>query len=128
MIVPFGYDLTPEPGNMVGPTIQGMDDLIAQGSRAPTGTRNKNEVVSTMNPSPRVVAIPLFDPPYYEDGKHNGRGASLQRGELPGVLHRGDAGQRGQGTHYPDSAASTKERATAQGRVELSPYAIRLVQ
>ena len=30
LVVPFGYDLTPEPGNMVGPTKQGMDDLIAR--------------------------------------------------------------------------------------------------
>ena len=54
---------------MVGPTKQGMEDLIAQDPDAYWDTVN-NKVVSTMNPSPRVVAIPLFDPYYYDTGKH----------------------------------------------------------
>jgi Flp pilus assembly protein TadG len=76
-IVPFNYDMTPEPGNMVGPTKQGMDDLIAKDPDAYWDTVH-NKVISSKNPSPRVVAIPLFDPYYYEDGKHNGRTASLR--------------------------------------------------
>jgi hypothetical protein len=35
-------------------------------------------VVSNKHPSPRVVAIPVFDPVFYDEGKHNGRGASLK--------------------------------------------------
>ena len=31
-----------------------------------------------MSPSPRVVAIPLFDPIYYDSGKRNGRNADLK--------------------------------------------------
>jgi hypothetical protein len=77
LVVPFNYDLDPEPGNMVGPTKQGMDDLIAKDPTA-YWDDNKNEVVSSKNPSPRIVAIPLFDPQYYETGKHNGKGASLR--------------------------------------------------
>jgi Flp pilus assembly protein TadG len=76
-IVGFGQDLTPEPGNMVGPTKQGMDDLIAKDPDAYWDPVNE-KVVSTKNPSPRIVAIPLFDPEYYESGKHNSRGASLR--------------------------------------------------
>jgi Flp pilus assembly protein TadG len=76
-IVGFGIDLTPEPGNMVGPTQDGMDGLIASDPDAYWDTVN-DKVVSTKNPSPRVVAIPLFDPDYYESGKHNSRGASLR--------------------------------------------------
>ena len=66
-----------EPGNMVGPTQQGMDDLIAKDPNAHWDPYEK-KVVSTMSPSPRVVAIPLFDPVYYETGKTNGRNADLK--------------------------------------------------
>jgi Flp pilus assembly protein TadG len=77
LVVGFNVDLTPEPGNMVGPTKQGMADLIAKDPTA-YWDEDRNEVHSSMNPSPRVVAIPLFDPDYYESGKHDGRGASLR--------------------------------------------------
>jgi hypothetical protein len=75
-LVPFGFQMTPEPGNMVGPTKQGMDDLIAKDPNAYWDTLN-NKVVSSMHPSPRVVAIPLFDPYIYESGKKTGRGADF---------------------------------------------------
>lgn len=77
LVVPFGYDLTSEPGNMVGPTKQGMDDLIARDPDAYWDEIN-DQVVSNMNPSPRVVAIPLFDPVYYWTGVQNSRNATLR--------------------------------------------------
>lgn len=66
-----------EPGMMAGPTKDGMDDLIAldPDARWDEGTKR---VISSKNPSPRVRAIPLFDPAYYQDGKLNGRNASLK--------------------------------------------------
>jgi Flp pilus assembly protein TadG len=73
----FGDLLMAEPGNMVGPTRQGMDDLIARDPSAYWDTHN-DRVVSSMHPSPRVVAIPLFDPVYYDGGKRNGRNADLK--------------------------------------------------
>lgn len=76
-VMPFGFIMTQEPGNMVGPTKQGMDDLIARDPNA-YWDEYKNTVVSTMHPSPRVVAIPLFDPLYFEEGKKNGRTADLK--------------------------------------------------
>jgi Flp pilus assembly protein TadG len=76
-VMPFGFLMTQEPGNMVGPTKQGMDDLIAKDPTAYWDTAT-NEVVSQMHPSPRVVAIPLFDPEYFETGKKNGRNADLK--------------------------------------------------
>ncbi len=76
-VMPFGFIMTQEPGNMVGPTRQGMDDLIARDPTAYWDTA-KNEVVSQMNPSPRIVAILLFDPEYFETGKQNGRNADLK--------------------------------------------------
>jgi Flp pilus assembly protein TadG len=76
-VMPFGFLMTQEPGNMVGPTKQGMDDLIARDPNA-YWDDVKNTVVSSMHPSPRVVAIPLFDPLYFEQGKQNGRPADLK--------------------------------------------------
>jgi hypothetical protein len=76
-IMHFGDTYNPEPGNMVGPTQQGMDDLIAKDPNAYWDTAT-NSVHSSMNPSPRIVAIPLFDPYYYWTGKQNGRNASLK--------------------------------------------------
>lgn len=73
----FGDLLLAEPGNMVGPTRQGIDDLIARDPSAYWDDVN-DRVVSSMHPSPRVVAIPLFDPVYYDSGKRNGRYADLK--------------------------------------------------
>ena len=76
-IMRFGEIFVTKPGNMVGPTQQGMDDLIA---RDPDAYWNESlqEPVTTMKPSPRVVAIPLFDPVYYSEGKATGRNASMK--------------------------------------------------
>jgi Flp pilus assembly protein TadG len=73
----FGEILTPEPGMMAGPTKQGMNDLIAKDPDA-YWDEIENRVVSDMHPSPRVVAIPLFDPQFYADGKSGGRNASFK--------------------------------------------------
>jgi Putative Flp pilus-assembly TadE/G-like len=73
----WGDPLLMEPGNMVGPTNDGIDDLLAQDPGASWDTVT-NRPVSTMNPSPRVVAIPLYDPVYYDTGKQNGRTADLK--------------------------------------------------
>ena len=62
---------------MDGPTQQGVDELIALDPNAYWDDSTRR-VVSTMHPSPRVVAIPLFDPDYYQLGKVNGRPADLK--------------------------------------------------
>ena len=75
----MGYNqlILSEPGNMVGPTASGMDTLIA---RDPSAHWNPvtNRVVSSISPSPRVVALPLFDPVYWDIGKQNGRYADFK--------------------------------------------------
>jgi Flp pilus assembly protein TadG len=73
----FGDLLQAEPGNMVGPTRDGLEALIARDPSAHWDDVN-DRVVSTMHPSPRIVAIPLFDPIYYDSGKRNGRNADLK--------------------------------------------------
>jgi hypothetical protein len=76
-IMNFGTPYDSEPGNMVGPTNQGMGDLIGLDPDAYWDVAQK-KVISTKNPSPRVRPLPLFDPAYYWDGKMNGRNASLK--------------------------------------------------
>jgi Flp pilus assembly protein TadG len=76
-VVHFGDPMTQEPGDMTGPTNQGVDDLIAADPYAYWDT-SKNEVHSTKNPSPRVFPIPLYDPDFYQNGKVNGRNATLK--------------------------------------------------
>jgi hypothetical protein len=76
-IMRYGDLLLAEPGNMVGPTSAGMDALIARDANAHWDTAT-NKVVSTMAPSPRIVAIPLFDPVFYDSGKRNGRNSDFR--------------------------------------------------
>jgi hypothetical protein len=76
-IVHWGDAMTQEPGDMTGPTNAGIDDLIARDPNAYWDT-GKNEVHSSLNPSPRVFPIPLYDPDYYQSGKVNGRNATLK--------------------------------------------------
>lgn len=90
-VMRFGEELTPEPGNMVGPTRQGISDLIARDPNARWDTVH-NRPVSSMTPSPRVVAIPVFDPVYYETGKQNGRTADLKAVNYVGFFIEGMQG------------------------------------
>jgi Flp pilus assembly protein TadG len=76
-VLQFGQTFIPEPGMMTGPTKQGMDDLIDKDPDAYWDPQEKR-VVSQKHPSPRVVAIPLFDPVYYREGKQTGKNASLK--------------------------------------------------
>ena len=77
-IMDFDDLLLAEPGNMSGPTKQGIEALIAKDPSARWSESEQRVVGSSMSPSPRVVAIPLFDPVYYETGKQNGRNADLK--------------------------------------------------
>ena len=87
-IMDFGDLLTAEPGNMVGPTRQGIQALIDRDPTAYWDTVN-NRYVSTISPSPRVVAIPVFDPLYYDSGKKNGRNADLRAVNYVGFFIEG---------------------------------------
>ncbi|HXF04490.1 MAG TPA: Tad domain-containing protein [Blastocatellia bacterium] len=61
-----GDYVTTEPGNMVGPTRQGIQELIAKDPsarlvRGATGWYVRSDLYP-INESPRIVPIPLFDP------------------------------------------------------------------
>jgi hypothetical protein len=75
--IPRGYEMTQEPGNMVGPTVEGIDNLIAQDPTAYWDDGPCNCVKSPLGRSPRVFPIPLYDPEQYDQGKVTGRNATL---------------------------------------------------
>lgn len=60
--VGIGDRLQLEPGNMVGPTRQGVDDLILLDPGASWDSGSSSVVNSAFGRSPRVVLVPLFDP------------------------------------------------------------------
>jgi Flp pilus assembly protein TadG len=75
----LGFDQTfvHKPGMQTGPVAQGIADLLAKDPDA-YWDEDARKPVSPLAKSPRVVAIPLFDPVYYEEGKVVGRNASLK--------------------------------------------------
>ena len=76
-MIDTGREMTQEPGNMVGPTASGIDDLLAQD---PTAYWDDDDlkVVSPLGRSPRLFPIPLYDPDFFQNGKMNGRNATLK--------------------------------------------------
>jgi Flp pilus assembly protein TadG len=67
-----------EPGDKMGPTIQGIEDLIAKDPKARWDNTCKCVKDSAFAISPRVFPIPLYDPNFYADGKANGRVADFK--------------------------------------------------
>ncbi len=85
----WGSFLTLEPGNMVGPTQQGVDELILKDPGAQwdescdciTGSQ-----YPSVTDSPRVAEIPLYDPDYYERHQQTGRNVSFRVANYLGVF------------------------------------------
>jgi hypothetical protein len=116
--------ITAEPGNMVGPTKHGVEDLIARDPHAYWDTTN-NKVVSDLHPSPRVIVIPVFDPYYYETGKRNGRNADLKATNYIGFFLEG---VNGGGDVTGRITPITGVRTGGPTPVGFFPKAIRLVR
>ena len=75
-----GVQLTPENGNMVGPTKQGMQDLIDLDPNASWDTSCKCVVGSDPKyngNSPRIRPIPVYDPVAFANGKAHGKNITL---------------------------------------------------
>jgi hypothetical protein len=77
--IEIGDTLESEPGNMIGPTKQGVGDLLALDPDADWDPVTKSVVDSCAQAaepcaahSPRIVAIPVFDTAEYYAGKLNG--------------------------------------------------------
>lgn len=75
-LIDTGSLMTQEPGNMMGPTISGIQALIAQDPTA-YWDDDDEKVVSPLGRSPRVFPIPLYDPDFFQSGKMTGRNATL---------------------------------------------------
>lgn len=78
-VIEIGDTLENEPGNMVGPTAQGMQELIALDPNATWDTTEKrveNSCAQASTPcaphSPRIIAIPVYDTRAFYDGRING--------------------------------------------------------
>ncbi|HXE81053.1 MAG TPA: pilus assembly protein TadG-related protein [Vicinamibacterales bacterium] len=124
-VMGFGEDLLMEPGNMVGPTNQGIDALIAKDPLAYWDDFN-NKVVSTMNPSPRVSIIPVYDPMHYETGKVNGRTADLRVANYVGFFIEYRSGNNVYGRITPVSGIYSGSAGPAPAAA--FPVVIRLVE
>lgn len=121
----FGDLLTEEPGNMVGPTRQGIDDLIAQDPSAYWDTAT-NKVVSPMAHSPRIKIVPIFDPYYWNTGKQQGRTADLKAANYIGFFIEGMQGNDVIGRITPVTGLIDGTGGPAPAGA--FPRAIRLVQ
>jgi hypothetical protein len=63
-LVELGDSLQVKPGNMQGPTRQGVQELIDQDPSAVWDNASQSVIGSVFGTSPRVVKIALFDPRY----------------------------------------------------------------
>lgn len=81
-----GEHITLEPGNMVGPTMQGIERLINSDPGARWDTSCTCVKGSAYAISPRIRPIPLYDPDKYEDGKQEGRNAEFEMVSFLGVF------------------------------------------
>ncbi len=112
-----------EPGNMTGPTLQGVQLLIDQDPTAYWDTLNRR-VVSSFNPSPRSVVMPVFDPVVYENSRQRGR-QTIQVANLVGFFIEGVQGNSVMGRIIP---ATGLIRGTGTPPAGSYLRAIRLVQ
>jgi Flp pilus assembly protein TadG len=125
-----GDPLVQEPGNMVGPTIQGIEALIARDPGAywePSPGCNcvKNSAFAERK-SPRIFPIPLYDPDYYDYGHQTGRVASLVTANWIGYfVERIQGSSEIYGRIIP--IGGIRDRTYTKGTANM-PKAIRLVQ
>jgi hypothetical protein len=121
--------LIQEPGAKEGPTVQGIQALIAKDPDAvwDDGTDTiKNSKYGEGRQSPRVFPIPLYNPDYYDYGHQTGRVASLQTANWIGFfVEYVGSGSEIHGRIIPIGGIRKK---TATGGTANMPKAIRLVQ
>jgi Flp pilus assembly protein TadG len=122
-----GDPLVQEPGAMAGPTIQGIEALIARDPGAYwDNVTNRVKGSQYAAQSPRVFPIPLYDPIYYDSGKRNGRIADLKVANWIGFFAESVVGNGIYGRIIP--IGGIRDRTVENGPTNLFPKAIRLVQ
>jgi hypothetical protein len=125
-VIDLGYIATQEPGNMMGPTIAGLQALIDQDPGAiwvPDATGGHYQ--SNINPSPRVFPIPLYNPEVYDRDKQTGRGATLVVSKWLGFFLERIQSNEAYGRIFPITGVSA---ATSPTPTAPLAYVIRLVQ
>jgi Flp pilus assembly protein TadG len=123
----IGDLLVQEPGDKEGPTIQGIEELIAKDLGAHWNDVT-NELEGSAFPgqqSPRVFPIPLFDPEFYDEGKRNGRIADLKTANWIGFFAEEVVGSQIYGRIIP--IAGIRDKFGPKGSAAF-PKAIRLVR
>jgi hypothetical protein len=124
-VMGFGDLLLMEPGNMMGPTVQGMEDRLALDPNAHWDDSTER-VVSRISPSPRVVILPVYDPVYYDTGKRNGRTADLKVANYIGFFIESMSGNNVYGRITPVAGLYKGNGGPAPNGA--FPKAIRLVE
>jgi hypothetical protein len=125
-VIPIGSPMPAEPGNMVGPTQQGVSDLIAKDPNAYWDSYCNCVKGSTHAKSPRVAVIPLYDPVHYETGKQNSANASLKIANYIGFFIEGMQGGEVIGRITPVAGVMAGNAGPAPAGA--FPMVIRLVQ
>jgi len=120
------FYMTQEPGNMVGPTNSGIDDLIARDPAATFDAGCNCVTGSRFGVSPRVTPIPLYDPVYYTIGKQNGRNADFKLANVIGFFIDTRVGNQVYGYIMP--ILGTIDPSAGPAPTGSFPVAIRLVQ
>ena len=124
----WGDPLVQEPGNKVGPTIQGITALIAKdpGAYWDVATNSVKNSAYPERKSPRIFPIPLYDPDYRDAGQANGRVASLVTANWIGYfVERIEGSSDIYGRIIPISGI--RDKTYTKGTASM-PKAIRLVQ
>ena len=122
----WGDLLLSEPGGKVGPTISGAELLIARDPNAFWNTSTNKVEGSAYGHSPRVFPIPLYDPPWYDQGKREGRTADLKTANWIGFFLEEITGSSLWGRIIP--ITGIRDRNGPAAPAGLNPKAIRLVQ
>ena len=126
-LMKWGDAITQEPGAMNGPTIQGIDELIAKDPAAQWDTSCNCVINSKFGTnSPRVFPIPLYDPAFYAVGKANGRVADFRIANFLGFFVSDTAGNSIRG--YVTNIVGVVKADAGPAPANAFPKAIRLVQ
>ncbi len=114
----WGDLLLMEPGNMVGPTDQGIDDLIALDPDAYWDT-TLNNVRQHEEPQPACCRDSALRPGLLRHREIERSHCRLEGRQLPGLLHRATPGKQRLRPHHPDLGPrqGRRLRACADGRL-----------
>lgn len=81
----IGDALTVESGATTNDTVQAVTDLIARDPGAYWNSAS-NRVISSQNPSPRTVVVPVYDPLYFDQGKQAGNFTQIRISNFVGFF------------------------------------------